>query len=256
MARRHKRAHPSSFKVEDPRKRTKIDNEHVSVKHPTLDLYYVETTTLRDFLLSKLPSTSKTRRRKITSTENEYLDSILVSKKDEHQVTAKPFPSKDFEAFSQQINPTAISSIGDVSTSQPDLVDFAIWLLFNRIHRHAHRPPHMLCHGYQRANTPQRSNEDHCALRGIPGLVSHYPNSNVNTLKDATWTEVLGLLGHEGDSIMLDLLLNCGVFSLVVGGRGNHYQLSGTKDKGTSSSNAHIHYSRHSDDRLTTPQRV
>jgi len=50
----------------------------------------------------------------------------------------------------------------------------------------------------------------------------------VNTVKSATWADVLGLLGKEGNKIMLDLFLNCGVFVIVKNGRGNLYQLSGT----------------------------
>ena len=87
----------------------------------------------------------------------------------------------------------------------------------------------MLCHGYQRVGNPRQANEDHCAFAGIPGLVSRYPNSNVGTLKDATWTEVLGLLGKDGERIMLDLILHCGLYVPVERSKGSYYQLSGER---------------------------
>lgn len=85
----------------------------------------------------------------------------------------------------------------------------------------------MLCHGYQRASGPRQLNEDHGAMAGIPGVISHYPNNNVNVLKGTAWTRILGLLGKDGERIMLDMVLNAGIFAAVDGGRGNYYQLSG-----------------------------
>lgn len=62
----------------------------------------------------------------------------------------------------------------------------------------------------------------------IPGVVSHYPNSHVSTLKSAIWAEVLSLPGKEGDGIMLDLILNFGVFVSIDSGKNNFYQLCGS----------------------------
>ena len=62
---------------------------------------------------------------------------------------------------------------------------------------------------------------------GIPGITSHYPNSHVSTIKSALWVDVLNLLGKEGERILLDLVLDCGIFIAVEHGRGNFYQLSG-----------------------------
>ena len=88
----------------------------------------------------------------------------------------------------------------------------------------------MLCHGYQRVNNLRQPNENQCAIAGIPGLVSYYPNSNVDLLKGAAWTGVLNLLGKEGDQIMLEILLDCGLFVAIDEGQGNYYQLSGMTD--------------------------
>ena len=107
------------------------------------------------------------------------------------------------------------------------IVDFAIWLLFHRIHRHVGKPPHLLCHGYQRAFAPRRNGEDYCAMAGIPGIMSRYPNGCVSTLKDPTWAQVLALLGKNGDQIFLEMILGRAVFALVECGSQNYYQLCG-----------------------------
>lgn len=85
---------------------------------------------------------------------------------------------------------------------------------------------HMLCHGYQRVK-PSIPNDEQGALAGIPGLVLHYPNSHVGTLKSRPWTALLNLVGKDGEQIMLDLMLECGIYMGVDNGKGNYYQLSG-----------------------------
>ena len=237
----------------------------VSTTHPTLSLYYPQVLTLRDFLISKLPKAARARRRKIAylgrlspapsatgdgplapdrsfnigslagdgshvadACLSHLLDSVLVCA----AVDALPGPSQssraqDFDLFSQQVTLTAGESCTPRSSCQSDLVDFAIWLLFNRLHRDVNRPPHLLCHGYQRAQVPRSANENHGALAGIPGIVARYPNNNVSTLKNGAWSSLLALLGQEGDRIMLDILLHCGLFVLCSGGNGSCYQLCG-----------------------------
>lgn len=246
---KRKRSRP----LREDHKRAKVEEKTVApIKHPALSLYYRNILTLRDYLLVKLPTTSKTRRRKILSilpgTANlhpnheeisistlsqnrhclsELLHNTLVCTV--HEQISRPESSriKDFEAFSQHVNPTAGSSICGSTSSLSELVDFAIWQLFHKTHPHAHRPPHMLCHGFQRPGNPRQANEDHCAVAGIRGLVSHYPNANVNALKGPSWSEVLSLLGNEGDRIMLDMVMDCGIFLAGHEGQGNYYQLSG-----------------------------
>lgn len=239
-------------RFEENHKRAKVEEKIITpVKHPALGLYYRNVLTLRDYLLSKLPTTFKTRRRKIVSIlpetahfHHEDEETSTLSQNGQrlskllnntlvctvHEQTPRSDSSRivDFEAFSQHFSPTAGSSIGGSTSSLSDLVDFAIWLLFHKTHRHAHRPPHMLCHGFQRASNPRQINEDHCAIAGIPGIVSHYPNANVTALKGSSWTEMLGLLGKEGDRIMLDLFVDCAIFVAGDEGLSNYYQLSGS----------------------------
>ena len=61
----------------------------------------------------------------------------------------------------------------------------------------------------------------------IPGVTSRYPNTHVNQLKSAVWKELLKLLGKEGDKIMLDLVLDCGLFICIHAGKWNLFQISG-----------------------------
>lgn len=113
----------------------------------------------------------------------------------------------------------------------------------------------MLCHGYQRTNNPRQPNEDHPVLAGIPGLVSYYPNSNISTLKSAGWSDILRLLGKEGDRVMLDMILGCGIFVAINGARGNFYQLSGTTDLQSINGNTYAGC-RNSDDRIASSRIV
>ena len=49
----------------------------------------------------------------------------------------------------------------------------------------------------------------------------------VKQLKSAMWRKLLVMLGKQGDQIMLDLLLDCGIYVSIGAGKGNFYQLSG-----------------------------
>ena len=229
MARKRKRGQSSTLTSEMRAKHLKTDippAEKSQFTCPTLRLYYVQILTLRNYLLSKLPPTSKVRRRRIASADDPIFDRTLICLREVGKNSSDLSRSKDFEAFSQRISLTAGSS-GGARSSQSELIDFTIWRLFNRTHRHAHRPPHMLCHGYQRVNSLRQPDEDQCAIAGIPGLVSYYPNTNVDLLKSSAWTGILSLLGKEGDQIMLEVLLDCGMFVAIDEGHGNYYQLSG-----------------------------
>lgn len=108
------------------------------------------------------------------------------------------------------------------------IVDFVITSLFNRNGFSYHRPQHLLAHGYQRAGASERMTDNLAApTSSIPGLVVRFPNRNVETLKHAPWTNVLALLGGNGEEIMLRLLLDCGIFTAIDHRKGIYYQLSG-----------------------------
>jgi telomerase reverse transcriptase len=46
-------------------------------------------------------------------------------------------------------------------------------------------------------------------------------------LKGPPWPQILALMGKEGQRMMIDLILDCGIFVAVEGGHGNYFQLNG-----------------------------
>lgn len=57
--------------------------------------------------------------------------------------------------------------------------------------------------------------------------MAQFQNTNVQTLQQVPWTDVLDLLGSNGEEIMLRLLLDCGIFPCIDQRKGVYYQLSG-----------------------------
>jgi hypothetical protein len=109
-----------------------------------------------------------------------------------------------------------------------------IWLLFKR--STFHKPAHLLCHGFLRANHTDRAQiTDTNPASSIPGIISQSPNEYVRTLKESAWCRLHALLGQGGDRIIMNLLLECAIFSPVKGGVGNYYQLSGVPISGLKS---------------------
>jgi hypothetical protein len=49
----------------------------------------------------------------------------------------------------------------------------------------------------------------------------------VETLKTPLWCRLHALLGPGGDLIIMDMLLDCGIYSPMEGSRGNYLQMSG-----------------------------
>ncbi|KAL8690402.1 MAG: hypothetical protein Q9218_004144 [Villophora microphyllina] len=265
MTGKRKRHRPRKQDV-TPSKRTCKNGNDITPKtvtHPTLSVYYPRILTLRDYVLSKLPSSSKKRRRRILAlkcsavtgdsfdtalspletgngstpqaskgsrstpdgTLGKLLDRTLVCLRDDAPRFDVQARQKDFQVFSQRHEGADESSLLETGTPQSEIIDFAIWLLFHRIHRNSHKPIHMLCHGYQRIKGPVPDDEQG-TLVGIPGLVLHYPNSHVGTLKSRPWTDLLSFLGQDGEQIMLGLILDGAVYMGVDSGKGNYYQLS------------------------------
>ncbi|KGY14464.1 hypothetical protein PABG_12677 [Paracoccidioides brasiliensis Pb03] len=265
MARKRKQPPNSKAPVDLPlEKRVKYDKPvDGSIYHPVLSLYYSRIMTLRDYLHAQLPASSKSRRRKIASiglnnqrgtrhtlfsltlpprspssgilrTHEEtqiiadVLDSTLVGILKESDRAINDARQKEFAAYTQSKVRSSLeyTNIG-ATISQSDIVDFAILSLFKRFRGSFYKPPHLLCHGFQRATGQCRPDHEHDAMVGIPGVVPQYPNKNVSTLKNSPWTDVFGLLGQTCAEVMLHLLLDCAVFTEVDGKNGSFYQLSG-----------------------------
>ncbi|KAJ5717406.1 Telomere reverse transcriptase [Penicillium malachiteum] len=198
--------------------------------HPVISLYYRQVLSLRQYLLSQLPTTSKLRRRRITSLRSapdrsniqplvDLLDTTVVGVLKESSPTVQSERQKEYRAFTQsQSRSVLVSTDTGPTSAQSEVVDFVISQLFRR---HA-KPQHVLAHGFQR---PSMGNND--LQSNIPGVVVQFPNENACTLKELPWTEILSLLGQNGDEIMLRLLFDCGIYAPINARKGSYYQLSG-----------------------------
>lgn len=100
-------------------------------------------------------------------------------------------------------------------------MEFIIWLLFSREKEPSKRPQHLLCDGFRKGAG------QHTSASSIQGLYSLYFNERVAIIKQAPWPQLLHLLGKSGESMMINLLLDCSIFLPVEVGQGNYYQLSG-----------------------------
>ncbi|KAL1844292.1 hypothetical protein VTJ49DRAFT_2349 [Mycothermus thermophilus] len=236
-----------------PSKRLKSQVSPVSIKHVLLDRYYSETQTLRQYALAQLPASSRLRRRKIASvgqvrsgsvvTEDEQkladlLDNTFVSRRLPRErghgdQDTQDGPSHRWEQwlnFSQkgdESHVTLSDGLKGCIFSQSEIVDFVIWLLFQR-ETAGSWPRHLLCDGFRRQAGPDtRPHPAAAADVVIPGLCAVFPNPHVRTLKASPWPQLLLLLGKEGERIMIDLLVDCAIFRPVKAGRGNLYQLCG-----------------------------
>ncbi|KAL1879940.1 hypothetical protein VTK73DRAFT_6636 [Phialemonium thermophilum] len=255
--RRHDEPATSATTVQTPGKRTK--SEAIASCHPGDGSYIVEHAlltqlypclkTLRGYLLSKLPASSRIRRRKIASIGRQnrppsksgsplpeieqavahLLDTTLIGFSDA-TVVASDNRWEQWTAFSQRGDDSYVTlSDGTAGAffSQSEIVDFVVWLLFSRQKSGSNRVNHLLCDGFRRdinyrphGAAPQRCGE-------IPGLFALHKNCQVQELKQSPWPQLLMLLGKAGERVMIDLLLDCAVFTEVASGRGNYCQLSG-----------------------------
>ncbi|OHW95613.1 telomerase reverse transcriptase [Colletotrichum incanum] len=192
------------------RKKTKVDQVKSQIKHCVLQQYYENVQTLREYLLAKLPGSSRLRRKKIASLGK---DDIQSRKEDNGLIPELPL----------LLDTTLI-------------VDFVIWQLFSRAQPHATWPKHLLCDGFRRRarNVANANGQD--TAGSIQGLASVYPNHHVQALKNSPWPQALMLLGKSGEQIMIDLLIDTAIFVPVKAGVGNLYQLSGIPMSETSMS--------------------
>ncbi|KAL4990387.1 hypothetical protein BDW68DRAFT_40668 [Aspergillus falconensis] len=204
--------------------------------HPVISLYYRQVVTLRQYILQRIPLSSRARRRRIAAVGGndaakdcptsvpkrekdlaDLLDTTLVGILKELPPIHGEKRRREFIAFTQaQLTTQAGTNTGPVSP-QSEIVDFAISSIFNR--PFYGKLEHVLSHGYR-----QGSGRLPCS---IPNVEAQYPNKNVEMLKQSPWTEVLALLGGNGNEIMLKLLLDCGLFAAVDAKKGIYCQISG-----------------------------
>ncbi|ETS88050.1 hypothetical protein PFICI_01878 [Pestalotiopsis fici W106-1] len=217
------------------------------IKHAVINQYFAHVLSLRDYILGKLPATSRLRRKKIaslgssssTDAEIHDLEQILGSLLDTTLVGYKERPEQpshtpdnrrqqwtNFTQKGDDSHVTLSDGLAGAAFSQSEIVDFVIWQLFSRCKNHSERPEHVLCDGFRRDPNPGRLQ---CPRmdQSIPGVFSLHTNPQVQALKLDPWPQLLKLLGNSGDVIMMDLLLDCAVFTSLNGGRRNYRQLSG-----------------------------
>lgn len=221
------------------------------VKHALLAQYYPKVQTLRQYVLEKLPPTSRLRRNKIAAIGNakpdadttaseenpqdiravlaELLDTTLIGTHILPKEVAKAQSDCSLQQwidYSQRADDSHVTLFGGAASAihyQSEIVDFIIWLLFSREKNPSKRPSHLLCDGFRKKAGPARQG----ALSSVQGLCSLYFNERVAAMKQEPWPQLLALLGKSGESIMIDLLLDCSVFVHIDAGQGNYYQLSG-----------------------------
>jgi telomerase reverse transcriptase len=85
----------------------------------------------------------------------------------------------------------------------------------------------LLCDGFRKDSDRKPQARAAPGHGQIPGVFAVYVNNHVWALKEEPWPQLLLLLGKAGERMMLDLLLDCAIFSRVTAGRDNYHQLSG-----------------------------
>ncbi|KAF5660987.1 telomerase reverse transcriptase [Fusarium heterosporum] len=216
--------------------RTKIFGSKTPVRRDLLERCYGRVTTLREYVLSKLPQGSRLRRKKVASIgqgddigeiENELsmlLDTSLVCFADK-QGDGDDTRWEQWLVFSQKEDESYVSLSDGITGSiysQHEIVDFVVWLLFSRDVQVGRRPKHLLCDGFRKSAGP-----DDQGTTSIPGLFSLYPNSHVKALREAPWPQLLALLGKSGEKIMINLLVDASIYVGVQSGFNNYHQLTG-----------------------------
>ena len=155
MGGKRKRSHKRSDAAESPNKVAKLSTDcTAAIKHPLLSAYYPTVLTLRGYILSALPATSKTRRRKISGLGEharvvplplktpakaekkvehgiddllaKLLDTTLVGVLRRRTGEIDQSRLKDFKTFSQQVSPSTQSTLGDGLSSQSEVSQFLL----------------------------------------------------------------------------------------------------------------------------------
>ncbi|KAI0486254.1 hypothetical protein F4859DRAFT_362594 [Xylaria cf. heliscus] len=236
MARPRKRKHPTSShddaSTHNPpfKKGGSRVSVNSQVQHPVLSQYYPQVQSLRDYIITQLPSSSRIRRRRVSAVGiaskpdgtplsdiersiGVLLDSTLIG-------LSKPTAEEDhrmegWKNFSQRGDESSVTLSNGVAgfvESQALIVEYVVRTLFNR-EKSAKWPDHLLCDGFRR--------------NGGLGLRAIRSNPSVEALQQSPWPQLLALLGESGDRIMIDLLLDCAIFVAIDVGTNNICQISG-----------------------------
>ncbi|KAL7629462.1 Telomerase reverse transcriptase [Parahypoxylon ruwenzoriense] len=215
------RARPQSGRQQTP----------IQAQHSILNQFYPQVLTLRNYVLSRLPATSRLRRKKIAvvgiasespglpvSSEEQSLGALLdntligIPKEAQNFVDDNIEGWKSFSQKGEESDVTLSDGIAGFVETQAFLLEYVVTTLFSRA-KAGTWPKHLLCDGYRRN-------------RGL-GLRMVQLNPHVEMLKGPPWPHVLALMGDSGERIMIDLLLNCSIFVPIKAGTNNFCQISG-----------------------------
>lgn len=244
MAKRKTASGGDALSTPRPVKKAKPETTSSPVQHAVLRQYYADVRTLRGYVLAKLPSSSRIRRKKIESvglsgkaTCNQtelvlglLLDTTLVACCDPVKLATGKAPNLRWQqwlAFSHkggdQSSVTPSDGLKGSDHLQDQILDFMVWhLLPDAEPGRSWADKHLLCDGFRKYPSEH-------AKMVIPGnLYEHFPNRRVETLRRHPWPQLLMLLGKDAERIMIDLLGDCAIFLPVKAGKDNLYQLSGT----------------------------
>ena len=100
-------------------------------------------------------------------------------------------------------------------------------MLFKNKPRDSRKPNNLLCHGIEQSESGYHQFGCKQEL-SLPGLVQRRANQSIEVLKQATWSEVLNLIGGDGELILSNIFMNYSVF--VAGQNDSSYiqQLTGS----------------------------
>ncbi|CAK7270640.1 Telomerase reverse transcriptase [Sporothrix epigloea] len=234
-----------------------------AIQRDLLARFFPRVETLRDYLLTQLPSSSRLRRKKLSSVGRgadataieqllgHVLDTTLVACAGGGQDSCLLASDQDRERMHQTFSQTKRADESYVTVSnaaegtfcpQAEIVDFVIWLLFSRTQPVGFKssgfshPDNVLCHGYRRGQRPPYLGGAADVLDAgpaafpastIPGLSTTRNPQNAQTFKEPPWPQLLAVLGASAEKIMTSLLLDCSLFLSVDAGVGNYIQLTG-----------------------------
>ncbi|RMD43955.1 hypothetical protein DV735_g1255, partial [Chaetothyriales sp. CBS 134920] len=198
--------------------------------------YYPTVVSLKDFILRRLPPSCRVKRKKIetvsSASVHSLLNTTLVGILTESDPATQKLHATQLTAFTQSQRASAKKHSSGSTSSQTcslaEVVDYAVWSLFQRGPRAYGKPRHLLCNGLQRASPAGRNkSDDNSDSLVCTGIVRQHPNPNIDSLKTAPWLDLFSLLGSHADAIFINLLLDCAIFISLSGGSQNYYQMSG-----------------------------
>ncbi|POS87567.1 hypothetical protein EPUL_001647 [Erysiphe pulchra] len=225
--RKRKRPH----KNQTHRKKIHKEGDSSFILKDLIANYYPHVLSLREYILSKLSQKSKSKRVKAWSAainKNDEDENRMASFLDYTWIGVDRYTVPQEEKWKLwntfcQISNDSIEFFESDETKcfQSKIVDFAIWLLLSKIYISFRRSKHLLCQGYNK-----RMITDSIAQKPLPFEI-RFQNCHVTSMKASPWPQVLTYLGKGKEKVMLDLILDCGIFIPVDESNRNYYQLCG-----------------------------